>query len=56
MGTAVALAVMSSSSKVSPSFKDHLTSTVVGEFIIFRTIEAHTVNTFFQMLSKLGQI
>ena len=30
MGTAVALAVVSSSAKVSPNFKDHLISTVIG--------------------------
>ena len=32
LGTGVALAVISSSGKVSPSFEDHLISTVVGEF------------------------
>ena len=33
LGTAVALAVISSSGKVSPSFEDHLKSTVIGKWI-----------------------
>ena len=30
LGTAVALSVISSSAKISPSFEDHLSSTVIG--------------------------
>ena len=44
LGAGVALAVISSSGKVSPSFEDHLMTTAVGEFFYFSAADNISVH------------
>ena len=52
LGTAVALSVISSSAKISPSFEDHLSSTVIGMQRIYSNPNKYILS---QMLKERGR-